>query len=204
MTASGVAVSDTPSYAEVSDIVEALVNIEGRRTPIPGMDFEDTAQEVRMECVRVLQFYDATRIGPSPFKYLQTCVRNFLYNQRRGIWVPNNPPCVRCPLWDKMKKTTSLLVALLTACTACIACVATTPMPEDVVLEETEAQVLAAKFYVRINLKVRQQEIEQYPQTWAAMRRALEEWSQHVPVHFKVYTRRSTSAARRRRRGRSS
>jgi len=104
MTASGVAASSTPSYADVSDIVEALVNIEGRRTPIPGMDFEDTAQEIRMECVRVLQFYDASRIGPSPFKYLQTCVRNFLYNQRRGIWVPNNPPCVRCPLWDKMRK----------------------------------------------------------------------------------------------------
>ncbi len=108
MTASGVVVSDTPSYADVSDIVEALVNIEGRRAPIPGMDFEDTAQEIRMECVRVLQFYDATRIGPSPFKYLQTCVRNFLYNQRRGIWVPNNPPCVRCPLWDKMRKTCTI------------------------------------------------------------------------------------------------
>ena len=104
MSASGVTSCEIPSYADVSDIVEALVNIEGRRSPIPGMDFEDTAQEIRMECVRVLNFYDSTRIGPSPFKYLQTCVRNFLYNQRRGIWVPNNPPCVRCPLWDKMRR----------------------------------------------------------------------------------------------------
>ena len=99
-----VAVSGTPTYADVSDIVEALVNIEGRKYPIPGMDFEDTAQEIRLECVRVLNFYDSTRIGPSPYKYLQTCVRNFLYNQRRGIWVPNNPPCVRCPLWDKVRR----------------------------------------------------------------------------------------------------
>ncbi len=104
MSVSGVATNGTPTYADVSDIVEALVNTEGRRYPIPGMDFEDIAQEVRMECVRVLQFYDASRIGPSPYKYLQTCVRNFLYNQRRGIWVPNNPPCVRCPLWDRMRK----------------------------------------------------------------------------------------------------
>lgn len=99
-----VAVSGTLCYENVADIVEALVFTEGKRFPIPGMDFEDTAQEVRMECVRVLQFYDSSRIGPSPFKYLQTCVRNFLYNQRRGILVPNNPPCVRCPLWDKFRK----------------------------------------------------------------------------------------------------
>lgn len=99
-----VAVSGTPRYEDVADIVEALVYTEGKRFPIPGMDFIDTAQEIRMECFRVLQFYDSTRIGPSAFKYLQTCVRNFLYNQRRGILVPNNPPCVRCPLWDRMQK----------------------------------------------------------------------------------------------------
>lgn len=108
MTNCGVASSGTLSYTDVSDIIEALVHIEGRRYPIPGMDFEDTAQEIRLECVRVLKFYDPTRIGPSPYKYLQTCVRNFLYNQRRGIWVPNNPPCVRCPLWDKMKRTCTI------------------------------------------------------------------------------------------------
>ena len=108
MIESGVAVSGTPSYADVSDIVEALVHTEGRKYPIPGLDFEDIAQEIRLECVRVLHFYDADRIGPSPFKYLQTCIRNFLYNQRRGIWVPNNPPCVRCPLWDRVRKTCTI------------------------------------------------------------------------------------------------
>jgi len=108
MTISGVAASGTPSYADVQDVIEAIVYKEGRRQPIPGMDFEDTAQEVRLECIRVLQFYDASRIGPSPYKYLQTCVRNFLFNKRRGIWVPNNPPCVRCPLWDKVRKTCTI------------------------------------------------------------------------------------------------
>lgn len=103
-----VVASGIPSYDDVADIIEALVHTEGRKYPIPGMDFEDTAQEIRLECVRVLQFYDSTRIGPSPYKFLQTCVRNFLYNQRRGIWVPNNPPCVRCPLWDKLRKTCTI------------------------------------------------------------------------------------------------
>jgi len=96
--------SGIPSYEEVSSVIEVIVNTEGRRYPIPGMDFEDTAQEIRLECFRVLHHYDASRIGPSPYKFLQTCIKNFLYNQRRGIWVPNNPPCVRCPLWDKVKK----------------------------------------------------------------------------------------------------
>ena len=108
MTTSGVVTTNPPSYADVADIIEALVYKEGRRYPIPGMDFEDTAQEIRLECIRVLEFYDSSRIGPSPYKFLQTCVRNFLYNQRRGIWVPNNPPCVRCPLWDKVRKTCTI------------------------------------------------------------------------------------------------
>lgn len=94
-----------PPYEEVSDVIEALVYSEGKRYPIPGLDFEDVAQEIRLECVRVLQYYDSDRIGPSPYKFLQTCIRNFLYNKRRGIWVPNNPPCVRCPLWNKENKT---------------------------------------------------------------------------------------------------
>lgn len=100
--------SGTPSYSDISDIVEALVNTEGRRYPIPGYDHEDIAQEIRVECLRVLPFFDAGRIGPSPYKYLQTCVRNFLYNMRRGIWVPNNPPCVRCPLWDRVRRTCTI------------------------------------------------------------------------------------------------
>lgn len=100
-----IAVSGTiPTYADVSDIVEALVHTEGRKYPIPGMDHEDIAQEIRLECLRVLEFYNSDRIGPSPYKFLQTCVRNKIYNMRRGIWVPNNPPCARCPLWDRQNR----------------------------------------------------------------------------------------------------
>jgi len=96
--------SGTLGYAELEPVIEAIVHTEGRRYPIPGMDHEDIAQEIRMECIRVMQHYDASRIGNSPYKFLQVCVKNFLYNMRRGIYVPNNPPCVRCPLWDKVRK----------------------------------------------------------------------------------------------------
>ncbi len=96
--------SGIPSYADVQDVIESIVNTLGRKYPIPGFDFDDTAQEIRMECVRVLNYYDSSRIGESPFKFLQTCVRNFLHNKRRGIYIPNNPPCVRCPLWDRANK----------------------------------------------------------------------------------------------------
>ena len=92
-------------YAELQPVIEAIINTEGRRYPIPGMERDDIAQEIRLECLRVMQFYDATRIGNSPYKFLQVCVKNFLYNMRRGIYVPNNPPCVRCPLWDKVRRT---------------------------------------------------------------------------------------------------
>jgi hypothetical protein len=100
-----IALSGLPVYSEITDIVEALINTEGRRYPIPGMDHEDIAQEIRLECLRVMQHYNPERIGPSPYRFLQVCIRNYLYNMRRGIYVPNNPPCVRCPMWDRMNKT---------------------------------------------------------------------------------------------------
>lgn len=97
--------SGTLSYSDITNIVEALIYTEGRRFVIPGIDFEDIAQEIRLECVRVISDYDPSRIGPVPFKFFQICVRNRLYNMRRGIYVPNNPPCVRCEFWDKNSKS---------------------------------------------------------------------------------------------------
>ena len=87
-------------YHDIEGIVEALVFTEGRRVPIPGMAFEDLAQEIRLECLRVLPTYERQK-SPVPYKYLQVCVRNRLFNMRRGVYVPNNPPCARCSLWDK-------------------------------------------------------------------------------------------------------
>jgi len=98
-------VSGVPTYTDYSDVVESLIRTEGRSFLFPGLGPDDVAQEIRMECVRVMTKFDESRIGPSPYRYLKQCVRNFLFNMRRGIYVPNNPPCVRCPYWSKHDKT---------------------------------------------------------------------------------------------------
>jgi hypothetical protein len=110
MTISGVIISasGTLSYENIAGIVEALVYTKGRNVIIPGLGQSDIAQEIRMECFRAIGSFDAKRIGPSPYKYLERCIHNYLYNMRRGIYVPNNPPCVRCPFWDKASKSCTI------------------------------------------------------------------------------------------------
>jgi hypothetical protein len=103
-----VSVSGTLTYSDISEIVEALVYTKGYNVIIPGLGRDDIAQEIRAECFRALRSFNAKRIGPSPYKYLERCVHNYLYNMRRGIYVPNNPPCVRCPFWDKVGKTCTI------------------------------------------------------------------------------------------------
>jgi hypothetical protein len=100
-----IAASGISTYEDYADVVERLIRTEGRSFLFPGLGQDDIAQEIRMECVRVMTKFDASRIGPSPYRYLKQCVRNFLFNMRRGIYVPNNPPCVRCPYWSKLGKT---------------------------------------------------------------------------------------------------
>jgi hypothetical protein len=91
-------------FGSYEQTVEAIIHSEGYKNAIPGYSQEDIAQEIRLECWRVMKFYDPQRIGPYPYKFLQVCIKNFLYNMRRGTYVPNNPPCARCPMWDKYAK----------------------------------------------------------------------------------------------------
>lgn len=91
-------------YAQVSGIIEVLVHKETRRLSRFAPDKPDLEQEVRLACIKACQLYDPNRIGPSPYQFLKTCVRNHLYNLSRGKYVPNNPPCSRCPLWDRANK----------------------------------------------------------------------------------------------------
>jgi hypothetical protein len=102
------AVSGAVTYGQITEIVEALVCIKGRSVHIPGFGPEDIAQEIRTECFKAISKYDDTRIGPNPYTFLDRCVHNHLYNMRRGIYVPNNPPCIRCPFWDKANKTCTI------------------------------------------------------------------------------------------------
>lgn len=93
--------SGTLIYAQVSGIIEVIVRQESHRLHHHVPDKPDLEQEIRLACIKAMPLYDPARIGPSPFKFLQTCVRNHMYNLSRGKYVPNNPPCTRCPLWDK-------------------------------------------------------------------------------------------------------
>lgn len=92
-------------YSSVSGMIEAIVFTEGKKYPHPGVEFEDIAQEIRFACVKALQSFDPSRIGPFPYKFLQRCVKNYIYNLNRGTLVPNNPPCNRCEFWNKLNKT---------------------------------------------------------------------------------------------------
>lgn len=103
MRPSGALVYDGPNG--VSGIIESIIHIEIRRPYVFDGDHDDLKQEMRMAAIRAMEKYDASRIGPSPYKFFQQCVRNHLYNLHRGIHVPNNPPCVRCEFWDSVNKT---------------------------------------------------------------------------------------------------
>jgi len=95
----------TLPYTQVSGIIESIVYQESRRSYRFSTEKQDLEQEIRLACIKALNLYDPDRIGPSPFKFLQTCVKNHMYNLSRGKYVPNNPPCTRCPLWDKSTRS---------------------------------------------------------------------------------------------------
>lgn len=93
------------NYHHISGVIESIVYMEWMRVKIPGYEYEDVAQEIRMKCIREMHQFDPSRIGPSPYRFFKTIAKNHLYNLRRGYIVPNNPPCVRCELWNNKNKT---------------------------------------------------------------------------------------------------
>ena len=98
-------VSGVLSYTpEVSGVIESIAFKESRLAARSRMERDDLRQEIRMACIRALVQFDASRIGPSPYIFLLRCAQNHVYNLNRGTLVPNNPPCTRCPLWDKKNK----------------------------------------------------------------------------------------------------
>jgi len=98
----------TINYHSVSGVIERVVNhyVYVRRTRIPDMDAQDIAQEIRVKCIQALESnqYDPEKSNGSPYNFLHRCIHNHVYNLRRGTWVPNNPPCVRCDCWDKKER----------------------------------------------------------------------------------------------------
>jgi len=94
------------AYDSVQDLVETIVSMKKTKySHFPGTDVEDLGQDIRLECWRVLRLHDPEKEGKSLFHYVARCVDNFLYNKFRGIFLDNNPPCLRCPEYIRETKT---------------------------------------------------------------------------------------------------
>ncbi len=91
-------------YEEQTQLVETIVSLKKSKYRFPGVDPEDTAQEIRIICWDALGRFSPEKMGKSVFHFVARCVDNRLYNQFRGVYLDNNPPCLRCPEWDKTKK----------------------------------------------------------------------------------------------------
>lgn len=95
-------------YISCSGIIEQVVQSKLRTNRIPDLSPDDLAQEIRIKCTYAMAKFDPARIGPSPYQYLSTVASNHIYNLKRGTWVPNNPPCLRCDFWDREHKVCSI------------------------------------------------------------------------------------------------
>jgi len=91
------------SYYDIEDIVETIVNMKKRKYNFPGTDPEDLAQDIRLICWESLKKFDSAKLGKSVFHFVARCTDNALYNKFRGVFLDNNPPCLRCP--DYIKET---------------------------------------------------------------------------------------------------
>ena len=98
MSVSGIA------YEDATSLVETIVSLKKKKYQFPGVDSEDIAQDIRVICWEALQRFDHDKLGKSIFHYVARCVDNRLYNQFRGVFLDNNPPCLRCPEYIKETK----------------------------------------------------------------------------------------------------
>lgn len=99
------AVSGIP-YESVIDLVETIVSMKKVKFNFPGVDPEDLAQDIRVMCWEALEHkFEPGKVGKSVFHFVARVVDNGLYNKFRGVYLDNNPPCLRCP--DYVKETKS-------------------------------------------------------------------------------------------------
>lgn len=99
ITASGI------PYESALDLVETIVNMKRSKYNFPGVDPEDLAQDIRVMCWEALEHkFDPNKLGKSVFHFVARVVDNGLYNKFRGVYLDNNPPCLRCPEYIRATK----------------------------------------------------------------------------------------------------
>lgn len=93
------------AYTDAEDLVETIVSMKKHKFNFPGTDPDDLAQDIRLICWESLGKVDPDKLGKSVFHFVARCVDNALYNKFRGVYLDNNPPCLRCPEYIKETKT---------------------------------------------------------------------------------------------------
>jgi len=96
-------------YDNAQDLVETIVSMKKAKYNYPGVDAEDLAQDIRLMCWEALEKkFDPNKLGKSVFHFVARVVDNGLYNKFRGIYLDNNPPCLRCPEYIKNTKSCAI------------------------------------------------------------------------------------------------
>lgn len=96
-------------YESAIDLVETIVSMKKDKYNFPGVDREDLAQDIRLMCWEALEKkFDPDKLGKSVFHFVARVVDNGLYNKFRGVYLDNNPPCLRCPEYIKETKSCAI------------------------------------------------------------------------------------------------
>lgn len=97
------------AYSCAEDLVETIVSMKKNKYNFPGVDAEDLAQDIRLMCWEALEKkFDPNKLGKSVFHFVARVVDNGLYNKFRGIYLDNNPPCLRCEHYIKEDKSCAI------------------------------------------------------------------------------------------------
>lgn len=96
-------------YEDAEDLVETIVSMKKGKYAFPGVDPEDLAQDIRLMCWEALeQKLDPDKLGKSVFHFVARVIDNGLYNKFRGVYLDNNPPCLRCEHYIKATKSCAI------------------------------------------------------------------------------------------------
>lgn len=99
--------------AYASGIMEDVIAQKVRKASymVPSMyDSDDIAQEMRIACWRGLEKFDSSRVEDGAASgvirvFMRRCIDHRIYNLRRSVYLPNNPPCNRCQYWRNKECT---------------------------------------------------------------------------------------------------